>query len=140
MTKKKTAQKVAKKATKKRVEKIDGLGPYEKKKIRQALRMVWHRSHARKLCVNRAIGADGFPVCEKCGRKNPGNKIDHIDAVGEVDKGFIERLFVPSKFLQALCNECHKLKTKLERQKLAKQKKFIKESAARSAAEEKSFY
>lgn len=45
--------------------------------------------------------------------------VDHINRVGDVDAGFIERMFVPSNKLQGLCHKCHGLKTKQER-KLAK--------------------
>jgi hypothetical protein len=100
---------------KKKIVKTDGLGPYEVKKIRSALRLVWHRSHARKLVVIRCTGKDGFARCEKCRKKTPALKIDHITNVGELDGGFIKRLFIPSKYLQGLCRECHNLKTKEER-------------------------
>lgn len=46
----------------------------------------------------------------------PKIKIDHIVEVGDVDAGFIARLFCPSSGLRALCNDCHNEKTKLERQ------------------------
>lgn len=117
MGSKKRAEKLVKKPVKKGRQKLkpmDGLGPYEKKKIRNAVRQVWHRSLARKLCVERAKDKSGFHVCEKCGRRNPNNKIDHIHKVGEVDSGFIGRMFVPADFLQALCKKCHDLKTKEE--------------------------
>ena len=97
--------------------KTDGLGPHEIKKIRNALRLVWHRSYARSLVVKRCIGKHGFYVCELCKKKTPQLKIDHIDKVGEVDSGFILRLFCPSTKLQGLCKVCHNLKTKQERAK-----------------------
>lgn len=100
---------------KKKISKCDGLGPYEKTKIRNAVRQVWHRSHARKLVVIRCTGKDGFAWCEQCKKRTPALKIDHIVNVGAVDAGFIRRMFVPSKKLQGLCKKCHDLKTKLER-------------------------
>jgi hypothetical protein len=100
---------------KKSAQKTDGLGPYEVKKIRAALRLVWHRSYARRLVVLRCTGTDGFARCEQCGKRTPALKIDHIKNVGEVDEGFIYRLFVPSKQLQGLCKPCHDAKTKRER-------------------------
>ncbi len=103
------------KKTKQKLQPFDGLGPYEKKKLRNAIRQVWHRSKARKLCVDRAKDSAGFHICEKCRRRNPNNKIDHITKVGEVDSGFIARMFVPSSKLQALCKKCHDAKTKEER-------------------------
>lgn len=111
---------------KKKIEKTDGLGPLEVKKIRSALRLVWHRSHARRLVVIRCTAPDGFTFCEKCEKTTPQLKIDHIKNVGDVDEGFIKRLFCASKELQGLCKKCHDEKTKLERarakKKRAKQK------------------
>lgn len=99
----------------KKIEKTDGLGPLEVKKIRTALRLVWHRSYARALVVKRCTNAKGFFVCEKCETLTPVLKIDHIEACGDVDDGYIRRLFCSSDKLQGLCNDCHKEKTKLER-------------------------
>jgi len=42
--------------------------------------------------------------------------VDHIQAVGDVDEGFLKRMFVPSTELQGLCKQCHDKKTKAERQ------------------------
>lgn len=95
--------------------KTDGLGPLEIKKIRSALRLVWHRSHARKLVVERCTGKGGFTFCEKCKKKTPHLKIDHIEKVGDLDGGFIARLMTPSINLQGLCTYCHADKTKEER-------------------------
>lgn len=94
---------------------MDGLGPYEIAKIRSALRQTWHRSLARKLAVKRCTGQDGFPVCEKCFKIAAKIKIDHIIRVGDIDDGYIERLFCPSNCLQVLCEACHREKTKEER-------------------------
>lgn len=110
---------MAKKKTKKMVQKVDGLGPYEIKKIRAAIRQVWHRSRARKLCVDRSRGRGDFHYCERCEKRAPKIFVDHIEKVGDVDGGFIERLFCPSSGLQALCKKCHDAKTKEER-RLAK--------------------
>jgi hypothetical protein len=95
--------------------KVDGLGPTEIKKLRNACRLVWHRSHVRKICVQRSIGKDGFHRCELCKKKTPQIKIDHKIKVGDLDGGFIKRLFCPSSGLQALCKHCHDAKTKEER-------------------------
>lgn len=100
---------------KRRLQKTDGLGPLEIKKIRQALRLVWQRSHARKLVVVRCTDKAGFTFCEQCKERTPNLKIDHVQKVGDVDGGFITRLFVPSHGLQGLCHPCHNAKTKLER-------------------------
>jgi 5-methylcytosine-specific restriction endonuclease McrA len=101
---------------KKQQKAVDGLSAKDIAKIRSAVRQVWHRSHVRKLCVKRATGADGFFRCEKCKKKTPKLCIDHITPVGELDGGFIKRLFCPSKDLQALCVSCHNKKTKQERE------------------------
>lgn len=97
------------------VEKIDGLSPKDVEKIRRAIRQVWSWSWPRKLCIKRATGKDGFPRCEKCKRKVPKVYPDHITPVGDVDAGFISRLFCSSKKLQALCKKCHDRKTREER-------------------------
>ena len=93
----------------------DGLGPYEIAKIRSAIRLVWQRCKARQLVVKRCKDADGYYWCEKCHNRTPAIKIDHIIQVGNLDNGFIERLFCDSSKLQGLCNDCHKIKTKEER-------------------------
>jgi hypothetical protein len=105
---------------KKKIVKTDGIGPYEIDKIRNAVRLVWHRSLARALVVKRCLGKDGFSYCEKCKKKCPHLKVDHIENVGNVDAGFILRMFVSSRKLQGLCHECHKLKTKEERARVKK--------------------
>lgn len=110
---------------KKKMPPTDGLGPREIKKIRTALRLVWHRSHARKLAVQRCTGKDGFAQCEKCKKRTPNLKIDHKRACGDVDGGYINRLFCPSQELQGMCPKCHNEKTKAER-KAAKAKMLCK--------------
>ena len=112
------------KMARKKIPTVDGLGSREIKDIRSAIRQVWHRSHARKLCVNRCIGEDGFSYCEKCKKRAPKVLIDHIVQVGDLDAGFIQRLFIPSKGLQGLCKSCHNPKTKTER---ARKPKRIKD-------------
>lgn len=120
---KKSAQKMPRKSTRKKLEKTDGLGPLEIKKIRTALRLVWHRSFARSLVVERCLDSKGFPRCEKCNCRTPALKVDHVEKVGDVDSGFIERLFAPSMFLQGLCKKCHDEKTKEERRKAKSEKR-----------------
>lgn len=106
---------MSKKQKKAKVPKIDGLSPADIAKIRTAIRQVWHWSYPRKLCVARCTGKDGFQKCEKCKKRAPKVFVDHIINVGDVDGGFIARLFCPSSELQGLCAECHRLKTALER-------------------------
>lgn len=102
---------------KKKLVKVDGLGPHEIKKIRAAVRQVWHRSYARRLVVLRCIGRGGFSYCELCKKRAPKIFIDHIVNVGDVDYGFINRMFVASKWLRGLCKKCHDIKTKEERKR-----------------------
>ena len=78
--------------------------------------MVWHWGYPKKLVIARCTGKDGFLKCEKCKKRVPKVFVDHIVQVGDVDSGFIARLFCPSSGLQGLCAECHRLKTKEERQ------------------------
>lgn len=105
-----------KRAKKQKPQKVDnGLGEQDVKRIRTALRRVWGWNYSRKICVERAIGKDGFPRCEQCRKKVPKVFPDHIEKVGDVDAGFIFRLFVPSNRLQALCKKCHDAKTRHER-------------------------
>jgi len=105
-----------KKRAKIKVEKIDGLGPDDIRKIRTAIRQVWSWSHPKRLCMARAVGRDGFSRCEKCKKKVPKVFADHITPCGDVrDGGFIARMWCPSNQLQALCKKCHDLKTAQER-------------------------
>ena len=56
-------------------------------------------------------------ICELCGERAPKIFIDHKIQVGELDEGFLERLFCASHGLQGLCKACHDAKTKLERKR-----------------------
>ena len=123
-----------KKAKKPKTPKIDGISADDIKRIRQAIRQVWCWSHPWRLTKARAIGKDGFPRCEKCKKKVPKVFIDHIQNVGDVDEGFIKRLFVPSSHLQALCKKCHDAKTKLERAEM----KLVQEIV--SSVDDEDFY
>ena len=104
--------------SKKKKEKIDGRSPDIDAKLRSAIRQVWSWSHARRLCIQRATGPDGFPVCEECKQTVPKVFPDHKIAVGVLDGGFIDRMFVPSSELQALCKTCHGRKTRQDNKKL----------------------
>jgi hypothetical protein len=75
----------------------DGFGPKEMKRVRQTVRQVWHQCHARKLVVNRCTDEKGWQWCERCKKKTPKITVDHIEPVGEVDSGFLKRMFVPSR-------------------------------------------
>lgn len=112
-------------AKRKKVVKTDGLGPCEIRKIRSAIRLVWQRSYARRLVVERCTSFDGFQYCEKCDIQTPGVKVDHLVNCGDVDGGFIARMFVPSTKLQGLCKKCHNEKTKWERARDRVKKKAL---------------
>lgn len=120
---KKRLENEEKKKAKKALKKTDGMSPFLVQKIRSALREVWHRSEMRKLCVKRVTLPEGFFKCEavKCkNKKYPKVYIDHIEKVGDLDAGFLNRLFCPSDRLQALCKNCHDEKTKNERKSQSK--------------------
>ena len=95
---------------------IDGWGnPKEIENVRKAIRQVWNWSYSRRLAKNRCLDKDGFFVCEKCKKKTPKIQIHHINTVGDLDSGFLERLFCPSDQLLCLCPKCHGIITKEER-------------------------
>lgn len=112
-------QKVVK-PKKEKIKPSDGLGAYEIKKLRSATRQCWQRSKARKIAVDRCTREDGFTYCEveTCLKITPKIKIDHTIAVGDLDDGYIPRLFCPSSGLVGMCSDCHKVKTKEERKLL----------------------
>lgn len=102
----------------KKLKPIDGLGPREKAKIRNALRDVWRYSLQHRMVVKRCLmvgDKQGRSRCEGCKKPTAKVFVDHITPCGQIDRGFIERLFIPSKFLQGLCKGCHDPKTKAER-------------------------
>lgn len=102
-------------AKKKKLPKIDGLGPEDEKRLRNAIREVWSWNYARKLCIQRATDQAGFGKCEGCKKKVPKLFADHIEPIGEFDsRTFIDRMFLPSSYLQALCKKCHDAKTRVE--------------------------
>lgn len=97
---------------------VDGLGPADKARLRTAIRQVWTWSHARRLCVKRATNHEtGFATCEECFAIVAKVYVDHKNPVGEFDKYFVERMFVPSSELAALCKKCHGKKTYAENKK-----------------------
>lgn len=110
--------------SKKKIPPTDGFGPKEVKAARIALRLVWSRCHARKLVIKRCTDRDGWTYCEKCHKRTPKLKVDHLKACGKLTGGYLQRLFTPSKNLQGLCDSCHKIKTKIERSQ-AKSKKAV---------------
>jgi hypothetical protein len=128
---------MAKTKSEKSEPRIDGLGPAERKLIKNQVRKAWQWSHAWRLAKKRATDPEGFPFCE-----NPkhyevtGSKtlrvakvfVDHVIPVGEVDSlGYIQRMFVPSTKLQCWCKKCHDPKTKKEAGERATRKRKKKE-------------
>lgn len=99
---------------------IDGLNDIDKKRIRTALRRAWSWSYSRRITAARCLNEDGFPVCEECNRVVPRITIDHIYPVGEIDNTTIERMFVPSNKLRAICSTCHRGFTNAQRKKSKK--------------------
>lgn len=110
-------------AKKKEVVRVDGLSPKNLAQISSACRRVWAWSTPRRMCVARSTDSEGYLFCEKCKQRTPKHHIDHIIPVGSpLSDGFVKRLFVSSSGLQALCKQCHKIKSK-EDQKLLKKDK-----------------
>jgi hypothetical protein len=102
--------------SKRKKEKIDGLSADDRRKLASAIRKVWSWSYPRRLAIKRCLDKQGFTRCEKCKKRTPRIKVDHIIPCGPVDSdGFIKRLFVPSSGLQCLCKKDHDAKTKLEK-------------------------
>lgn len=101
--------------------------------IKSALRSASQRWGPRNQCIKNARVARGLYKCECCGKVGPptlppppGKKrrvknilADHIDPIVPVT-GFdswdavIERLFCELDGFQALCHECHSVKSKQE--------------------------
>lgn len=123
----KVLSKAAKKKTKEEQKLDGGIGPIEKAEIRKVMRQLWMRlSKARKIVVKRCLTDKGFSKCELCGETVPKIHVDHIKVVGELDEGYLERLWCSSKEMQGICDQCHNGKTKEER-KEAKEKKAQQE-------------
>lgn len=102
------------KKKKEKLKPVDGIGEKELKNLRRMIRQAWQWSTAWRIAKARAIGKDGYPRCEGCGKKVPKTFVDHKAMVGVIDDGFIRRMFVPSSELQNLCKKCHAPKTKAE--------------------------
>jgi hypothetical protein len=96
-----------------------GLNAKQILQLRSAIRKVWSWSHARKLCIKRATLPNGFAECEGCLETTAKVFADHINPCGDIDGGYIDRVFVPSDKLQALCKKCHGAKTRQERRNVA---------------------
>ena len=110
------------------MEPVDGLSPKDIARIRSAIRKVWLWSLPRKLCIRRCTDEQGFLRCEQCKERVPKLQVDHRIPVGDVDSGFISRLFCPSSGLTGLCAQCHRERTALQRNQ-AKGKRNEKKKA-----------
>lgn len=103
--------------------KVDGLNATDLKKLHKAVRQVWAWSEPVRLVRKRSMHADGFPRCEGIACPSQGGAVpkvfvDHVEPVGEVGgPSYIQRMFIPSNQLQALCKKCHDQKTKSERKR-----------------------
>lgn len=119
----------AQKARTKQEQKLDGgIGKIEKASIRIAMRQLWQRtSKARAICKKRAFIEKGMYKCEVCGDIVGDIKVDHNVEVGDLDGGYLERLWCSSSELTAMCAKCHNEKTKEER-KRAKLKKDVSDT------------
>lgn len=103
---------------------MDGYGPREREKLHQAISQIWYRSKARATAVKRCTDKQGFTRCEKCKKRTPKIKVDHIAPRGPIDSpGYIERTFCPSSGLMCLCHPCHAPKTKAENAQRARARK-----------------
>lgn len=110
--------------------------------IKGALRAASARWGPRFACIKDAKVSHGLYKCDLCGTIGPptlppkeGGKrritniiADHIHPVVDPAVGFVdwntivERMFVEREGFQAICNECHKIKTQEERE-IAKQRR-----------------
>lgn len=122
----KPLSKAAKKRTKEDQKLDGGLGPIEIAEIRKAMRQVWMRiSKARKTVVKRCLVQKGFSKCELCGDIVAKIHVDHIKVVGDLDAGYLDRLWCSSNEMQGICDSCHSEKTKQERKEAKAKKKEI---------------
>lgn len=89
-------------------------------KAREVHRQSEHYQAVKKSC--KVPGKSGWFKCQTCHTEVEVIKIDHINPIGKQPDDLIEfgewlrRLFCDSLNLQGLCNRCHSIKTKEERQ------------------------
>lgn len=100
--------------------------------VTSALRAAWRRWPPKWLVLqkslvgrrkNKRTGREAKHYrCAICDGAFPQTQIqiDHITPIGSKDSWdlFIEALFCEKENLQAVCKECHKIKTRVERQAL----------------------
>jgi hypothetical protein len=103
----------------------EGLNKRDIKHLIRVMRQVWSWSYSRRLVVKRTDIGGGYARCEKCKKKVPKVHVDHIQPVGTFNRSYISRLFVHSKKLQGLCQNCHKVKTKADLKAIKSKKEKI---------------
>lgn len=99
-------------------------------KLRSAIRLIWSRSSERRAILTAAKqenpkdGSIGF-ICPICKHFWPiwAAEVDHEPPIGTLDNWqevgeFIRKMFYGPQ--QAVCKECHKLKTAAQRRKRIK--------------------
>lgn len=113
--------------------------PRDRGLLKGAVRRVFSRSELRQKVVEKALikhedlsrpRVKRWGKCAECKQPTPKSYlvVDHIDPVVELNRSFedmsfdelIDRMWCSIDNLQALCDNCHKVKTKAE-QKLRRQ-------------------
>ncbi len=81
--------------------------------------MVWGpRNDVKRRC--KISGKVGWWECELCKRQTERIEIDHVKPVVSTTDGFVDwntyiaSKFVGAEFLQGICRDCHKAKSKEE--------------------------
>lgn len=102
-----------------------------KSRITSALRKIWFYGPQRREAAKQA--KDSGNVCTICKERKDKLEIDHIKPVVPITgfdgdwTAYIDRLFIDSSGLRALCKECHSAHTAIQREqrkkKLDKKKK-----------------
>jgi len=121
--------------------------PKERNLVKGALRRVFSRSELRRRAVEKALVKDyvdpsrprvtKWGRCADCGKMEALYKmqVDHKDPVVPLDKALedlswddvVDRLWTDERNLQALCQECHKTKSKEENKERRLHKKIKKD-------------
>jgi hypothetical protein len=112
--------------------------PFNKSRLRSAIRKEWMWCELKKQALTRARVARGLYQCEKCAAQvsNKEIEIDHIVKVtppqglqtGQDWGTFIHNMFYCGlDGVIALCDKCHEEKSKLEREIVKQYKKKQKE-------------
>lgn len=93
--------------------------------------MAWPpRNEVKRRCKHPT--KNGWYICEICKAERERIDIDHVNPVVPVEGGFtgwddyIASKFVEAEFLQGICKDCHKEKTKTENLKRRQFKRLNK--------------